>query len=226
MTIRLALIGRDISHSKSEVMYRKILSINFEYTLLDYKIEDDIPRVEDLFLKFYGVSITAPYKKHFLDQVILSEDIQAIGAINCLSKIGENYYGHNTDYEAIKEILAEMSYLEKKIIILGNGAMANVIEYILKSNNKEYKKYSRKVDGDISKLDLSQISQKNALVINCCSRDFNFTGKISSDSIFWDLNYSHAFHKENVSEICSYVDGEELLFRQAKHAVKIWGIQN
>lgn len=223
MSIRLALIGQNISHSKSEQMYRKILKSNFSYELLDFDSGDKIPSLETLFLRFKGISITAPYKKHFLDLVELDEKTKNIGAINCIKFDAGKYYGFNTDYLAIEEIIKENNYLDKEIIILGDGAMANVLCLILQRANKNYKSLSRKKDGDIKNIDLSQYP--NLLVINCCGRAFNYVGSILKESVFWDLNYSHIFHKENLAPKCIYVDGEELLHRQACHATKIWGIE-
>lgn len=224
MSISLALIGKNISHSKSEQMYRKILKSIFSYTLIDCENESLIPSLEYLFPKYSGVSITSPYKKHFIDNVIIDKNTQKIGAINCIKFKNNIYYGYNTDYLAIEEIIKSNDYLSKEIIILGDGAMANVLKVILDGINKKYKSYSRRLTGDISKIDFSINDQSNLLIINCCSRTFNFEGSIPKDSVFWDLNYSHDFHKISLTKKCIYIDGEELLLKQAQHAVKIWGI--
>lgn len=224
MSISLALIGKNISHSKSEQMYRKILNSTFKYTLIDCNHETQIPPLEYLFSKYSGVSITSPYKKHFLDNVIIDINTQKIGAINCIKYKNDKYYGYNTDYLAIEEIIKKNSYLDKEIIILGDGAMANVFRVILDGSSKKYKSYSRRLSGDISKIDFYSEDKANLLIINCCSRSFNFEGSVGKNSVFWDLNYSHDFHKISLTEKCIYIDGEELLFKQAQHAVKIWGI--
>ena len=49
----------------SEEMYKKLLSVSFEYDLLDYQRQEEIPPAQDLLKKFDGINITAPYKKHF-----------------------------------------------------------------------------------------------------------------------------------------------------------------
>ncbi len=60
---KLALIGKNISHSKSPEIYNKLLNNQVEYTLLDCDTVDAIPSLDELMKKFDGVSITSPYKE-------------------------------------------------------------------------------------------------------------------------------------------------------------------
>mgnify|MGYP001947929320 CR=1 FL=1 len=221
--IRLGLLGKDISHSKSQQMYEEILDQKISYTLFDYNSANSIPTISELFKDVSGLSITAPYKKHYLSSVKMDSKISKLNAINCIRLNGDTFEGTNTDYLAVKEILKTFSY--ECIVILGNGAMANITKNILDEEGIEYSEYYRKKDGDISSLDLT--SFKNCLIINSCSRDFLFTGKVSSTSIFWDYNYS-SWQQESVIQNMSiiYKDGLSLLKRQAFHALSFWNISN
>lgn len=220
--LKLALVGKNISHSQSQFVYEKILKTKVNYSLLDFSSEDKIPKALDLFKDFEGVSITSPYKSHFLNEIDVESDIADLKAVNCL-KCGKDgkISGTNTDYLALKEILAR--YLDKTIILLGSGAMFRVCKKILNSLGKDFQNFNRKEHGDISCLDLSKYV--NAIVVNCCSRDLIFQGVISQSSIFYDLNYSFKEHKDFFSkQNFQYIDGLELLELQAQYALSYWNI--
>lgn len=223
--LSLALIGRDISHSKSQAMYEEILGQPIKYTLIDCNSEDQLPKLSELFDKFRGVSITAPYKRSYLDQVYLDDKTREIGAINCLIKDENTIRGVNTDYLAAKELLRELN--EKNefcgAIILGGGAMADMTKIILSEMCLPYKQFSRSIDGDITGLDLTNINSSKSVIINCCSRDFVFRGKIAPEDVFWDYNYQFSPHNY-ISIKNTYIDGIALLRLQAKFALQEWKI--
>ncbi len=218
--LKLALLGKDISHSKSQQMYEDLLGERVSYELLDFENSDVIPRLEEILDDLDGLSITSPYKRHFLDSVEMSPDIESLGAVNCISKLNGSYYATNTDFLAVKEIIKER-YLSKNIVVLGDGVMARITLKVLDRFGINYKQYSRKKDGDLNRLALLG---DNILVVNTCSRNFVFNNKLSPKSIFWDYNYSYPAHIEYFkSSTTQYVDGLEMLRLQAKHALKFWG---
>ena len=217
--LSLGLLGKGISHSKSPEMYRKIYNCEIDYHFFDYEIESSIPNLETIFKTVSGLSITAPYKKHFLGDVKLAEDIIPLNAINCIAYRSGDFYGTNTDYLALAEIFESNEYDKKNIILLGSGSMAHITECYLNSKNINFKNYNRKNDGDLSQLDFSD---DNLLVINACGRSFDYRGRINSSTVFWDYNYSHEFHLESLQGRCEYIDGADLLYRQAVHATKFW----
>lgn len=224
--IKLALLGKNIQHSKSPEMYRKIYDTEIEYTFFDYSESKNIPSLSSLFKNIDGLSITAPYKEHFLDDVILDDEIKPLKAINCIKKSGNDYFGTNTDYTAMIEILEEMNFLEKEVILLGDGAMARITKIYLDSVRFPYTQLSRKRDGDLVKLDFNRLkkSDKDLLVINACGRSYSFAGEIPKNSTFWDYNYSQEANSTYLSSKCNYVDGLDLLYRQAVHATKFWNL--
>ena len=93
-----------------------------------------------------------------------------------------------------------MLLYQEEIFLLGSGSMANITKIFFEKSNKEYKQFSRKIDGDITKLDFSilQKTDKDTLIINSCSRVYNFEGRTPMNTTFWDYNYSHSYH-ENTS---------------------------
>lgn len=220
-SIKLALIGKDISHSKSQMMYESILKKAVNYTLLDYKSELLIPKLSELKEKFIGVSITAPYKKHFLDEV---ENLSSFGAINAVDLRGEKFRAINTDLMAIERLWERFENISE-IYLIGSGAMAELFIHFFKKKQIAYIQFSRKLDN----LDqLSQVKGKSqsCLVINCCSRDYIFDKALLEGSYnFWDMNYSFESHEKQFSNTnVRYIDGLSLLKLQAKFAASFWNL--
>ena len=160
----------------------------------------------------------------------MNSDIQELGAINCIRKVGEKFEGTNTDYLALLEIIDGYKKINKNlgVILLGDGAMATVLLKIFKAQNIKFKQFSRKLNNDFSSLSISKGLLKecdNIVVMNACSRNYLFNGQIDYDIDFYDLNYSNK-PQENFFSTRSnkYIDGIELLEGQARHALKFWGI--
>jgi shikimate dehydrogenase len=227
--ISLALIGKDISHSQSPKMYKKLLTKEHEYTLLDFKKESEIPSLEKIFSQHQGLSITSPYKRHFLDKVQMDESINPLNAINCIKKGPDGTFeATNTDFLAVQSILSKLEekYGKLDVVLLGDGAMSFITQKILLKKNIQFKVFSRKTVDDLENLFLSSSSDgKTLLVINSCARTFVFQGQVPKDSIFWDFNYDFLPHKQRLSSLCqSYLDGIEMLELQAKFAIEFWNL--
>lgn len=220
--LRLALLGKSIQHSQSEQMYREIIGSNFTYTLLDIAHVDQIPAIESLLMHYDAVNITSPYKKHFLQKINNYIELRDLGAINLIYKKDHLVLGANTDYLAlIEEVQNGILASFKNFIILGDGAMAQVWKNILEQFNISFVQFSRKIHGPIENLDLSSI--ENALILNCCSRSFVFKGKLSTQSLFWNMNYNSPEQEILIKSLgCPYRDGSQLLKKQAIHASKLF----
>lgn len=221
--MKLALIGKNISHSLSPKIYRDLLG-EVTYDLLDFSRAKDVPSLQVLSKNYDGLNITSPYKQHFLNDVIFEdESVRALGGINTIKFKGDLAIATNTDYLALKEIFQRYvsEFKGIKTIILGDGVMGKMALQIAQGLGTETKVFSRKKDGDISHLDLRFDFQ--VLVINTCSRDFHFQGTLEKDAIFWDLNYHFKPHQNSLPlKIKAYHDGQEMLLLQAKEAVKFW----
>jgi len=225
--IKLGLLGKNIKHSKSQEMYEQLLEREIKYSLFDFSHSDDIPPLENIFSKIQGLSITAPYKKYFFDDVYLSEEAKVVGAINCIQHQNGQYVGHNTDYLAALELVGKYGFNgESNIIVLGNGPVAKMIALILERNEVSYLQLFRTPEFQINNFDMSRFDNESVSIINCLSRGVVFSPDFKGSAInkFWDLNYSQeslfsSFYKNN------YIDGLDLLRLQAKFALNIWGIK-
>jgi len=223
---KLGLLGKKIAHSKSQLMYEDILQENVDYTLFDYNLTTEIPDLNYFFDIVQGLSITSPYKEHFLEKVHMSEQVRKINAINCIKKSKDIYYATNTDYSAIHELIlgAEFNLENSAVVILGSGVMSRVIQEIFREIKfVNYEVLCRGIDGPLENIEIRD-RKTQLILINCCARNFEFKGKVQYNTIFWDLNYNFEPHKYLHHAVKKYIDGLSLLRLQAKHALKFWGV--
>lgn len=232
--IKLGLLGKEIAHSQSPAIYKTLLQTSFSYDLIDCISEETIPPLSELAQKYNGINITAPYKRFFLEDLVLDECAKKIGAVNCILFKDKNAYGTNTDFEAFKKIFAQKNYAQGfTILILGDGAMAEMAKIAFTDLGCSYIQFSRKKNGDLNEVDYLKCLKENSqplLFVNCCSRSFLFDpqkiiNKTDQKIVFFDLNYS----SENQKNLCgargfSYYDGYEMLVEQARLATVFWSI--
>ena len=226
--IKLGLLGKSIQHSLSQKMYEDILGERIHYTLFDYPSPLDIPELSCLFRDVNGLSITAPYKQHFVANLNLSAEAIQANAVNCINQNSSNqFFGHNTDSLACAELINK--YLVNKIsdiIVLGNGPMARVLLFLLKEHSFNVVHVHRHDQFNINDFDMRTMGRKRICIINCCSRGVVFNPKFHECKVelFWDLNYGQDHLFSGLYDN-NYLDGIELLKLQAKFALNIWEIK-
>jgi len=221
---KLALLGKDISHSLSPDLYREIYKDkNLNYQLIDIANSADLPSLAMLMKDLDGLNITSPYKEFYLNQVeISSNEIQSINAINCILKQSDRFFATNTDYLALKHLVPLMKK-DLKIVILGDGVMSRVVQIVCKFLEIEFEQRSRRQDPELfTQFSNGKFVDENTLLINCCSRSYCFEGELGTNSHFWDLNYRHSHHQEYFKKTSSYTDGFSLLKLQAEKAAAFW----
>lgn len=225
---KLALIGRNIAHSKSPEIYSKLLENNVDYHLLDYPSVDQIPSLDYFSKNFEGISITSPYKEVFINDVELVGKAKELKAINCLSFKDGRVLGCNTDYLAIETILQDLFDQNSigNVVILGDGVMSRVAQAALSTLKINTIILSRKRTPSFATINLTDyLNQDSLLVINTCSRDYSYTGLVTNKMIFWDFNYNFKPHLDNISSKCVYHDGMRMLELQAEYALQFWSIK-
>ena len=223
--LSLGLIGKDIGHSRSQEIYEEILDKSIDYHLFDFKNKEEIPHLENFFLKIDGLSITSPYKGYFFSFVEPDHIAKRILAVNCIKKCRGRYLGTMTDYYGIRDIfgILEKKYQIRRVILLGDGIMSKTSALLLQEKKIPFKMFSRRKTQGFNALNFKYLSEKGTVIINACSRDYAYNGGIHPDSIFWDYNYNfeqHKYLKDILGE--RYVDGVSLLYTQAKYALSFW----
>jgi shikimate dehydrogenase len=225
--MKLGLLGYPITHSLSPVLYQKFLGSSLEsYKLFSFERKEEVPSLQYFADDLDGLNITSPYKTHFIDQITIYSDlVKKLGAVNTLAFTPDKVIGTNTDVLAVVEILKNYIKLfgSIHITLLGDGVMARVTKIVADDLQISLRQFSRKTHPDIATLDLSLVRVEKHIIINSCSRDFVFEGRVSGDEVFWDYNYSFIPHQKTLSSrVMAYHDGQEMLELQAQAAIKFW----
>ncbi len=127
--LKFALIGKNIGHSKSPEVYKRILGREVDYALLDYETEKDIPDLRALISERQRISVTAPYKSFcFRKCAKTSELAKRLEAVNALALENDLVVGENTDALAVRDIFRENYSSVSHVLLLGDGTMSRVVK--------------------------------------------------------------------------------------------------
>jgi shikimate dehydrogenase len=137
MTKRVVLIGHPVAHSLSGAMQQAAFNakgIDARYELWDrapIALPDAIAelRADDLL----GANITIPHKERVVPLIDrLTEEAQATGAVNTITREGRRLVGHNTDvpgFAAALDKLVGRSKMPRQAVVLGAGGGARAVVY-------------------------------------------------------------------------------------------------
>lgn len=137
-----AVFGNPILHSRSPQLFNAVferLGSGDYYTRVRPSSAADLIRLIKA-VPIAGASITAPFKEEvipFLDE--LSDESQAIGAVNQILNMNGHLKGFNTDHLGVSSSLQEAGFhiAGKKCLILGAGGAARSVAYALKKQDAE-----------------------------------------------------------------------------------------
>ena len=139
MTNRVVLIGHPVAHSFSGGMQQAAfdaLEIDARYELWDRRPLDLVDAIAELRGDdFLGANISIPHKEHVVPLVDkLTEEAQAIGAVNVIARDGKKLIGHNTDVAGFKSALDKIvgrQKMPRHAVVLGAGGAAGAVTYAL-----------------------------------------------------------------------------------------------
>jgi len=139
MTNRVVLIGHPVAHSFSGAMQQAALDalgVDARYELWDRRQIDLADAIAQLRGdEFLGANITIPHKEHVVPLVDrLTEDAQATGAVNVISREGKKLIGHNTDVPGFKVALDKLvgrQKMPRHAVVLGAGGAARAVVHAL-----------------------------------------------------------------------------------------------
>jgi shikimate dehydrogenase len=136
---RVVLIGHPVTQSLSSGLHQAA----FDAKGIDARYEpSDVPLIElsDTIAglrgdDFLGANITVPYKERVAPMVDrLTEDAQATGAVDTITREGPRLVGHNTDvsgFRAALDALVGKQKMPKAAVIIGAGGGARAAVYTL-----------------------------------------------------------------------------------------------
>ena len=137
MTKRVVLIGHPVAHSLSGAMQQAAFDdqgIDAAYELWDRApivLPDAIAEIRGD--DFLGANVTIPHKERVVPLVDkLTEEAQATGAVNTITREGQRLVGHNTDVPGFKVALDKLvgrQKMPRTAIVLGAGGGARAVVY-------------------------------------------------------------------------------------------------
>ena len=139
MTNRVVLIGHPVAHSFSGAMQQAAfdaLGIDARYELWDRRGVDLAAAIAELRgEEFLGANITIPHKEAVAALVDkLTDDAQATGAVNVISRDGRRLIGHNTDVPGFRYALDKLvgrQKMPRHAVVLGAGGAARAVLFSL-----------------------------------------------------------------------------------------------
>ena len=137
MTKRVVLIGHPVAHSLSAAMQQAAFDsagIDARYELWDrapIALPDAIEEVRGD--DFLGANVTIPHKERVVPLIDkLTEEAQATGAVNTLTREGRRLVGHNTDVPGFNVALDKLvgrQKMPRQAVVLGAGGGARAVVY-------------------------------------------------------------------------------------------------
>lgn len=137
MSKRVVLIGHPVAHSLSGAMQQAAfdaVGIDAKYELWDrapIALPDAVEEIRSD--EFLGVNVTIPHKERVVPLVDrLTEEAQATGAVNTITREGRRLVGHNTDvpgFAAALDKLVGRQKMPRQAVVLGAGGGARAVVY-------------------------------------------------------------------------------------------------
>jgi shikimate dehydrogenase len=137
MTKRVVLIGHPVAHSLSGAMQEAAFTaagIDARYELWDRApivLPEAIEEVRGD--DFLGANVTIPHKERVVPLIDkLTEEAQATGAVNTLTREGRRLVGHNTDvpgFVAALDKLVGRQKMPRAAVVLGAGGGARAVVF-------------------------------------------------------------------------------------------------
>lgn len=232
-----ALIGYPLGHSLSAKYFAEKFSaegIEAEYSLLPIEhAEEVLPHCETL----SGFNVTIPHKQSIIPFLsAISEEAEAIGAVNCVKVTNEGLIGYNTDIEGIRKSLEGITLEGAKALILGTGGASKAVQYALREGGAEVAVVSRtKGVADLTYEELSEeLIAETDIIVNTTplgmypnveSAPALPYSAISAKHTLFDCVYNpqHTkFLQFGAERGARTIDGLTMFYAQAEAAWAIW----
>ena len=234
------LIGKSLSHSFSPSHFSnkfdKEQITDARYELFELESIDQLPSLLAERPDITGLNVTIPFKSEvipFMD--LLSEEAEAVGAVNTIDLRSGVIVGHNTDIVGFRESLIRHlpNGSPSRALILGDGGASRAVTYVLRKLEIPYQLVTRK--GELRYSDLTEdMIKTHPLIINTTpvgmfpfendAPDLPYQA-IGQNHVLYDLIYNPEetrFLKNGRLRGALILNGMEMLQLQAEAAWKIW----
>ena len=232
-----ALIGYPLGHSLSASYFGEKFAkegIDAEYSPLAIeRAEEVLPHCEHL----SGFNVTIPHKQAIMPFLsAISEEAQAIGAVNCVKVTPDGLEGYNTDVVGIRKSLEEVTLEGAKALVLGTGGASKAVQYVLRTSGAEVKVVSRTEGAaDLTYSDLSEelIADTDIIVNTTPLGMFPNTDSapalpysaLSAKHTLFDCVYNPRltkFLQLGAEQGAKTIDGMTMFYAQAEASWEIW----
>jgi shikimate dehydrogenase len=238
------LIGYPLDHSFS----KKYFSNKFEmkgwedcfFELFPIVSIQELPALIRAHSTLKGLAVTIPYKETvipFLQYV--SNEVQNIGAVNCVKIKNGSLTGYNTDVKGFEaSFIPLLKPHHSKALVLGTGGASKAVQFILNKLSIPFILVSRKPDLKKSTISYNDITgallKEYTVIINCSPVGMGKLNNekpaipyqfISSSHYLYDLIYHPSetlFLLEGKYKGATIKNGYEMLIIQAEENWKIW----
>jgi shikimate dehydrogenase len=180
--------------------------------------------------------VTTPHNQAVIGyRKTISEDAEALGAVNCISIEDGELTGYNTDWIGFRDSLIPLlTPRHWPALILGNGGASKAVQYALEQLGIAFTIVSRsKGEGVLSYEDVSaEVMELHPIIINTTTLGTLGQGKpdihyeaINEGHLLYDLVYNPAltpFLKEGLAKRATIKNGMEMLRLQAEASWSIW----
>ena len=229
--MKYGLIGYPIAHSKSPALFQAAYpDSDMTYDLIE---ETDFERAYRRFLDTYdAVNVTAPFKGDAFRKVDVADTIsRELFAVNILKKKDGKIYGYNSDFWALKEMLAP--YADRKnrpqVLVVGCGGAAKAaalaalkLKMAVMVANRDFRKAREFcfTGGGMIPLRLEQVPAQMAstqILIYGLPVKLDLLDDVSlAGKVVVEANYKDPCLRERcVSEGATYISGMQWLAGQA-----------
>lgn len=239
--MKLGLIGKSLSHSFSkryfEAKFEKEGLVDHSYHNFELADIDQLTELLKRHPDLHGFNITIPYKTAILPLLHhITEDAQAIGAVNTVKVVEGKLYGYNTDLFGFKQsVLPLLQPWHKSALILGTGGASKAIIHTFSSLGITTKNVSRtpikkEYSYDQASKDLGDFN----IVVNTTPLgtypnlneipDLNLL-ELSKKHLIYDLIYNPektSLLTQAQKQGATIKNGYEMLVLQAEKAWEIW----
>ena len=243
-----ALIGRQLSHSFSKVLFEERFgSEGMRYDLVELESLDGL-RDEVERRRLDGFNVTIPYKTDILPLLdAVSDEARRIGAVNTVRVDREGgamrLVGFNTDAPAFAESIGPMLRPHhRKALILGTGGAARAVAYALETLGLDILFVSRQssIEFPFEVIGYNfayELADLYTVIVNatpvgmfpdCSQSPWQRPSLLGPDHLCFDLIYNPSptrFLSEASRFGAVTKDGFEMLQLQAQKSWHIWGLE-